>query len=73
MKIWSWYRFLLHIPVGVTIYKLGKKNPAAAVSLTALFIAYEQSEQSSNIDRAYPDYQGAAFGVGLAKAFDWGK
>ena len=71
--IWDWYRFLLHVPLGIAVYQVAKKRPMAALSLTILFIAYELSEDEHIQDHAYKDLQGAIGGLILNMLTDLAK
>ena len=68
--IHSLWRFLIHIPIGITAYKLCKKNGILGLVFILLFIAYEESEDNYLSDKAYKDYQGAMGGLSLMLFLD---
>jgi len=61
--IWDWYRFFLHLPLGIAAYRMAKKSPMAALSLVILFIVYELNEDDYIKDHAYKDLQGMMAGM----------
>ncbi len=65
---WSWRRFWLHFPIGMAT---GISNLQISLSIIALFVLYELSEDRWLRDRAYIDVQGALAGVLVMAVLRW--
>ena len=61
--IHNWWRFLIHIPIGIAAYRLVKESGWLGFIFIILFVVYEENEDTHINDFAYPDYQGAMGGI----------